>query len=91
MLTRLPQIEPALSLRLPHVPRTGNTKPAEDQIDAVLCAFIAAHWWRWTTARNRLYGAEETGYIVVPRQRAEFPDRRVSSRSTGNNPLTPLR
>lgn len=67
MLTRLPQIEPALSLRLPHVPRAGNTKPVEDQIDAVLCAFIAAHWWRWTIARNRLYGAQESGYIIVPR------------------------
>ncbi len=67
MLTRLPQIEPDLSIHLPHVPRTGNTKPVEDQIDAVLCAFIAAHWWRWTIARNCLYGTKESGYIVVPR------------------------
>ena len=66
MLACLPQMEPSLSSRLPRVPVTGLIKPVEDQIDAVLCAFIAAHWWRWTTARNRLYGAAESGYIVVP-------------------------
>ena len=66
MLTLLPHMDPALSLDLPHVPRTGNTKPVEDRMDAVLCAFIAANWWRWNTRRNRLYGTEEAGYIVVP-------------------------
>jgi predicted RNase H-like nuclease len=66
MLSCLPHMEPSLSLRLPRVPVTGLIKPVEDQIDAVLCAFIAAHWWRWTTARNRLYGVVESGYIVVP-------------------------
>ena len=66
MLTRLPQMEPALLARLPRVPSVGNLKPVEDKIDAVLCAFIAAHWWWWTTRRNKLYGDEDTGYIVVP-------------------------
>jgi predicted RNase H-like nuclease len=65
-LTRLPKLDPALSLRLPAVPATGNTKPVEDKIDAVLCAYIGAHWWFWGTARNRLYGAADVGYIVVP-------------------------
>jgi hypothetical protein len=27
------------------VPRTGSIKPTEDKIDAVLCAYIGAHWW----------------------------------------------
>jgi predicted RNase H-like nuclease len=62
----LPSLDPALSLRLPSIPRTGNTKPVEDKIDAVLCAYIAAHWWFWAAERNRLYGDGETGYIVVP-------------------------
>jgi predicted RNase H-like nuclease len=53
-------------MQLPDVPGTGNTKPIEDQIDAVLCAFIAAHWWFWTTERSTLYGTEACGYIVVP-------------------------
>lgn len=66
MLSRLPQLEPGLSFRLPSVPRTGNTKPVEDQIDAVLCAYIAYHWWYWGSTRNRVYGTEEDGYVVVP-------------------------
>jgi predicted RNase H-like nuclease len=67
MLSRLPELDPVLSLRLPAVPRTGNLKPIEDQIDAVFCAYIASHWWFWATQRNRVYGTEEDGYIVVPR------------------------
>ena len=38
MLSRLPLLDSALSLRLPSVPTTGNLKPVEDEIDAVLCA-----------------------------------------------------
>jgi predicted RNase H-like nuclease len=66
LMTRLPALDPALSLRLPAVPRTGSIKPVEDRIDAVLCAYIGAHWWLWAKRRNRLYGNEESGYIVVP-------------------------
>jgi predicted RNase H-like nuclease len=66
MLSRLPLLDPALSLRLPPLPNTGNLKPVEDEIDAVLCAYLAAHWWFWATQRNRVYGCGETGYIVVP-------------------------
>ncbi len=66
MLSRLPRLRPALSLRLPGIPKVGNLKPVEDQIDAVLCAYIAAHWWFWGTRRNHVYGCGETGYIVVP-------------------------
>jgi predicted RNase H-like nuclease len=66
MLDRLPTLEPALTPRLPAVPVTGNLKPAEDQIDAVLCAYIAAHWWYWGTVRNTVYGDARNGYIVVP-------------------------
>jgi predicted RNase H-like nuclease len=69
MLSRLPLLDPALSLRLPAIPNTGNLKPVEDQIDAVLCAYIAAHWWFWGTRRNRVYGCAETGYIVVPERK----------------------
>jgi predicted RNase H-like nuclease len=69
MLSRLPLLDPALSLRLPAIPKSGNLKPVEDQIDAVLCAYIAAHWWFWATRRNRVYGCAETGYIVVPERK----------------------
>jgi hypothetical protein len=44
MLSRLPLLDPALSLQLPPVPNAGKLKPVEDQIDAVLCAYIATHW-----------------------------------------------
>ena len=68
-MSHLPTLDPSLSVRLPRVPRTGSLKPTEDKIDAVLCAYIAAHWWRWSMQRNRLYGNEENGYIVVPQRR----------------------
>jgi len=69
MLSRLPLLDPALSLRLPAIPKAGNLKPVEDQIDAVLCAYIAAHWWFWGARRNRVYGCGESGYIVVPERK----------------------
>lgn len=66
LLTRLPALDPALTLRLPAVPAIGNTKAVEDRIDAVLCAYVGACWWIWANDRNRLYGDRDTGYIVVP-------------------------
>ena len=51
---------------VPEVPSTGLVKPAEDQIDAVLCAFVAAYWWTWGRERNHVFGSVEEGYIVVP-------------------------
>jgi predicted RNase H-like nuclease len=51
---------------IPDIPATGLLKPAEDQIDGVLCAFVAAHWWAWGRKRNYVFGSTEAGYIVVP-------------------------
>lgn len=76
IFTVLPTLEPRLefSAALPEVPQTGaGLKALEDQLDSLLCAFVAAHWWYWGTARNWVLGAEtaaeccRTGYIVVPR------------------------
>jgi len=78
-MARLPSLSPSLSVPFPSVPKTGNLKPAEDRIDAILCAYIAAHWWVWTTKRNRLYGNQESGYIVVPTPR-QPKDRRIARR-----------
>jgi predicted RNase H-like nuclease len=66
LMTRLPALDPSLSLRLPPVPATGNIKPVEDKIDAVLCAYIGARWWLSARLRNKLYGNDVDGYIVVP-------------------------
>ena len=71
-MSHLPALEPSLSARFPFVPPTGNLKPTEDRIDAVLCAYIAAHWWVWARQRNRLYGDQDNGYIVVPQRAAEL-------------------
>jgi predicted RNase H-like nuclease len=73
MLSRLSLLDPALSLRLPAIPKAGNLKPVEDQIDAVMCAYIAAHWWFWGNRRNRVYGFGDTGYIVVPDRKTSGP------------------
>ncbi len=66
MLRGLPALDPPFAPRLPAIPRAGPLKPAEDQIDAVLCAYLAAHWWRWGRARTTVYGDRTTGYVVVP-------------------------
>jgi predicted RNase H-like nuclease len=67
MLRNRPQQDPPLSPRLPPVPKAGNLKPVEDRIDAVLCAYVAAHWWFWGTRGNDIYGNGETRCIIVPR------------------------
>jgi predicted RNase H-like nuclease len=51
--------------------RAGQAlKQLEDQLDAVLCAYLAWHVWRWGEARNEVYGDTRTGYIVVPKTAA---------------------
>src|SRR5207302_1641124 len=82
MWTRLPLLEPALALRLPVAPRTGNLKPVEDQIDAALCAYIAAYWWYWAGEKSRVYGAAGEGYIVVPERVAARCSSRAISLSS---------
>jgi predicted RNase H-like nuclease len=72
LVTRLPALDPPLlsalpEVALPEIPSTGSTKAVEDKIDAVICAYVAAYWWFWGAARNRVYGTEVGGYIVVPR------------------------
>jgi predicted RNase H-like nuclease len=55
---------------IPAVPERGGLKYAEDQIDAVLCAYIAAHWWRYGGSGSEVFGSETDGYIVVPLPRS---------------------
>ncbi|WP_421656228.1 DUF429 domain-containing protein [Leptothermofonsia sp. ETS-13] len=69
---RLPQLEPALDLSqsklsLPEIPLKGAAlKALEDQLDSIICAYIAAHWWYWGLERNWVLGDRTEGYIVVP-------------------------
>ena len=75
MVSSLPSMDPGLQLKLPSVPREGSLKLVEDQIDAVLCAYVAAHWWSWGKHRNRLYGTKDEGYIVVPNRKNSIETR----------------
>jgi len=69
---RLPVLKPPLDLAqslgiLPELPPPGkNLKPFEDQLDSVICAYVAAHWWYWGTERNVVLGELPEGYIIVP-------------------------
>ena len=43
-----------------------STKAYEDSLDAVLCAYLAAHYWAWGDQRNEMIGTMEGSYIIVP-------------------------
>jgi predicted RNase H-like nuclease len=48
--------------------RGAALKEYEDSLDALFCAFLAWHCWRWGAARNEMFGSLEQGYIVVPKR-----------------------
>jgi predicted RNase H-like nuclease len=68
LLSRLPSLDPSLQPpALPPVPSRGRElKVHEDQLDALLCAYIGAWWWYWGTARTLVLGDAKDGFIVVP-------------------------
>jgi len=74
---RLPLLEPSLDvtqskIALPEIPNTGTAlKALEDQLDSIICAYIAAHWWYWGLERNWVLGDQAEGYIVVPNPQGE--------------------
>ncbi|MDZ7959906.1 MAG: DUF429 domain-containing protein [Aulosira sp. DedQUE10] len=50
------------------IPHTGAAlKAVEDQLDSLICAYVAAHWWYWGEQRNLVLGDRTTGYIVIPK------------------------
>lgn len=68
ILTVLPRLEPPLHPpALPAIPTRGTAlKAVEDQLDSLICAYVAAYWWYWGLERNWVLGDRHTGYIVVP-------------------------
>lgn len=68
ILTQLPNHQPPLKIdSLPKIPTTGKAlKALEDQLDSIICAYVAAHWWVWGQERDFVLGNRTTGYIVVP-------------------------
>ena len=77
ILEILPTLEPSLKLSdLPEIPTTGIAlKAVEDQLDSLICAYVAAHWWYWGIQRNWVLGDATTGYIVVPAPDAIAPPK----------------
>lgn len=76
MLEHLPLLVPSLALAgLPEIPGTGRElKAIEDQLDALLAAYVAAHWWYWGRERNDVLGDSKQGYMVVPHR--QTPQRK---------------
>ena len=74
MLDRLPRLTPPIELAgLPSIPKSGpELKDLEDRLDALTCAYVAAHWWYWGVERNDVLGDAENGYIVVPKRETWF-------------------
>ena len=70
ILTVLPNLDPPLIIpadAIPPIPTKGNAlKAIEDQLDSLICAYVAAHWWCWGEARNWVLGDLASGYIVAP-------------------------
>ncbi|MDV3352277.1 DUF429 domain-containing protein [Leptothoe sp. ISB3NOV94-8A] len=68
ILQHLPHHTPRLMVdTLPAIPKGGLAlKAVEDQLDSIVCAYGAAHWWYWGHARNQVLGSLASGYIVVP-------------------------
>ena len=70
LLDRFPRLTPSLPIPdLPPIPESGPAlKALEDQLDAITCAYVAAHWWFWGRERNEVLGNADEGYIVVPKR-----------------------
>ncbi|MEA5549727.1 DUF429 domain-containing protein [Anabaena cylindrica UHCC 0172] len=72
ILNILPSLSPPLRLcgSFPsEIPTTGKElKAIEDQLDSLICAYVAAYWWYWGEKRNLVLGDLNTGYIVIPQR-----------------------
>jgi predicted RNase H-like nuclease len=42
-------------------------KNLEDSLDAVVCAYIAFHYWYWEAERTEMFGTVASGYIANPK------------------------
>lgn len=46
--------------------RGRSLKDHEDQVDAVVCAYVALYAWTWGAARTEVFGSVEGGHILTP-------------------------
>ncbi len=58
--------------------RKSELRVVEDEVDAIVCAYLA---WLWVTDRERMrvFGDVETGYIVVPDRELAPPTSRPAA------------
>ena len=77
---RLPRLDPPLRLNAglrrllqkpPRELRGRTLKAREDELDAVFCAYLAAHLWAWGRSRQRLLGSAGDGVMVLPAVRTD--------------------
>jgi predicted RNase H-like nuclease len=62
-----PAIIPEALLSEDHLTKRGRAlKDYEDQLDAIMCAYIALYYWWWGLERCHVFGDLENGYIVSP-------------------------
>jgi predicted RNase H-like nuclease len=54
--------------------RGRQLKGYEDQVDALMCAYIALYAFRWGAARCRSFGTFDGGYIFTPVPERMWPD-----------------
>lgn len=72
-LTNLDTFEPALKLNTlepalwPFAIPPAPHKQREDQLDALLCGYMALYYWYWGLTRCQIFGSVAEGYIVAPR------------------------
>ena len=65
----------------PEIPHKGKEmKVVEDQLDSLVCAYAAAHWWYWGMQKNWVLGDRSTGYIVVPTPFGRIGDAKHAKR-----------
>jgi pyridoxamine 5'-phosphate oxidase len=89
ILERLPLLVPRLELtELPGIPAAGRElKAVEDQLDALLAAYIVAHWWYWGRERNEVLGNSRLGYIIVPHRQTSVVPAALDEGSADANPF----
>jgi predicted RNase H-like nuclease len=44
----------------------AKLKAHEDELDAIVCAYIAYYYWFWGSNGSRLFGDVDSGYIILP-------------------------
>lgn len=62
--TRFPELSPSPTLTT--LLSAPWTKPAEDRLDALVCALIGYQHWRHDGQHMEVIGDEETGFILLP-------------------------